>query len=206
MGSGGYKVARPKWEKTENDLIDKGIDPETLEWAERAKAWFYGHGGKLDPETWKCIFTKDQLATPLKALKAAMKDVQDGKFNPDRENDELTRALGNAEHSGRTRGTSGSVPWKIGFPDCSDAYRSRGRKKKQHADRLQQIEEKLAWQQKQIEALTSQQATGPSQQHEDPAFDTAGPPSQRKSSVASTELVRPIDDITAPRYPVDDIT
>ena len=102
MGSGGYKVARPKWEKTENDLIDKGIDPETLEWAEWAKTWFYGHGGKLDPETGKCIFTKDQLATPLKALKAAMKDVQDGKFNPDRENDELTRALGNAEHSGRT--------------------------------------------------------------------------------------------------------
>ena len=42
----------------------------------------------MDPETGKCIFTKDQLATPLKALKAAMKDVQDGKFNPDRENDE----------------------------------------------------------------------------------------------------------------------
>ena len=54
----------------------------------------------MDAETGKCIFTKDQLATPLKALKAAMKDVQDGKFNPDRENDELTRALWNAEHSG----------------------------------------------------------------------------------------------------------
>ena len=44
MGSGGYKVARPKWEKTENDLIDKGINPKTLEWAEWAKDWFYGHG------------------------------------------------------------------------------------------------------------------------------------------------------------------
>ena len=34
MGSGGYKVAMSKWEKTENDLIDKGINPETFEWRE----------------------------------------------------------------------------------------------------------------------------------------------------------------------------
>ena len=83
---------------------------------------------------------------------------------------------------------------------------------KEDADRLQKVEEIVALQQKQIEALTSQRATGPSsQRHEDPSFDTshgATPPSQRKSSVASNLLVRPpIDDITAPdRYPVDDIT
>ena len=69
---------------------------------------------------------------------------------------------------------------------------------------MQMVEERVAL----LEALiTSQGATGPpSQQHEDPSFDTAHeatPPSQRKSSVASTQLVRP--DITAPRYPVDDI-
>ena len=74
-GTGGYKGARPKWEKTKNDLIDKGINPETSEWAERAKSWFYGHGGKLNPETGKCIFTKKHLATPYEALKTAMKDV-----------------------------------------------------------------------------------------------------------------------------------
>ena len=27
-GSGGYLVARPKWAKTENDLVDKGIEPQ----------------------------------------------------------------------------------------------------------------------------------------------------------------------------------
>jgi hypothetical protein len=151
--------------------------------------------GTLNPETGKCIYTKEQLATPVKALQAAMKDVQDGKFIPDRENNELTRAIGNAEHSGRTRGTSGSVPWKVGFPDCSDTYRSRGRKKKQDADRLQKVEEIVVLQQKQIEALTSQRATGPTQRHKDPSFETAGP-AFRKTSVASM----------APRYPVDDIS
>ena len=30
MGSGGYKVARPTWDKVENDLLDKGIHPGTL--------------------------------------------------------------------------------------------------------------------------------------------------------------------------------
>ena len=69
MGTGGYKGARPKWEKTENDLIDKGINPETSEWAERAKSWFYGHGRKLNLETGKCIFTKNILQHLTKPLK-----------------------------------------------------------------------------------------------------------------------------------------
>ena len=29
-GSGGYLQARPKWSKAENDLLDKGIEPETM--------------------------------------------------------------------------------------------------------------------------------------------------------------------------------
>ena len=29
-GSGGYLVARPKWAKIENDLVDKRIEPETI--------------------------------------------------------------------------------------------------------------------------------------------------------------------------------
>ena len=39
MGSGGYRAIKPKLEKDENDLLQKGIIPETLEWAERAKLW-----------------------------------------------------------------------------------------------------------------------------------------------------------------------
>jgi hypothetical protein len=29
-GSGGYKVARPTWDKAEKDLLAKGIEPATL--------------------------------------------------------------------------------------------------------------------------------------------------------------------------------
>ena len=38
-GSGGYLKARPKWSKAENDLLDKGIEPETMNWPDRCRTW-----------------------------------------------------------------------------------------------------------------------------------------------------------------------
>ena len=47
LGQGGYKLAIPKWEKMEQDLLDRGIQPATMNWPERSRTWFYGHGGSL---------------------------------------------------------------------------------------------------------------------------------------------------------------
>src|SRR3989337_429136 len=121
-------------------------------------------------------------------------------FIPDREKDELTEALGNPEHPGRTRGTPVSVLWVVGFPG-SGGYRSRERKRKAKVSEMQKLNARIA----KLEELAV--AGQPSQRHEDPCFDAAPeatPPSQRRSNVASTELVQP--DFTAPRYPVDSIT
>jgi hypothetical protein len=81
-------------------------------------------------------------------LLVAVQDARTGKYKPDRENDELTRALKNPEHPGRTQG-KGVVPWFEGFADWNATYRSRARKKqeeeeqrKQEADRLQLVESK----------------------------------------------------------------
>ena len=30
LGQGGYKLAKPKWDKMEQDLIDRGITPTTI--------------------------------------------------------------------------------------------------------------------------------------------------------------------------------
>ena len=156
----------------------------------------------MEPESGKCVWTKAQLAILVKKLEEAIKAAQEGRFHPDREKDELTEALGDPEHPRQTRGTSGSVPWVHGFPD-STSYRSRERKNKEEASKMQKMNKRLA----RLEELESQQATcQPSQRHEDPSFDTAPeatPPSQRRSSVASTELVQP--DIMDPRYTVDRI-
>ena len=57
----------------------------------------------------------------------AIEEARRGEFTPNRENDELTRALGNPEHPGRTRG-KGVIPWYEGFSG-NDDYRCRARKK-----------------------------------------------------------------------------
>ena len=131
LGQEGYKAGTPKWKKMEDELIRNGIIPEVLKWNQRARDWFYAHGGTLDSEG-KCIYTVKHKENPLPidAFRSAAKDVEEGRFHPDREKDELTRALGNPEHPGRTRTTPGSKPWYIGFPAEMKKYPDRSRQRK----------------------------------------------------------------------------
>jgi hypothetical protein len=64
MGQGGYKAGKPKWKKMKDGLIAKGINPEILKWNDRARDWFYGHGGTLDSGG-KCIYTKNMTNNPF---------------------------------------------------------------------------------------------------------------------------------------------
>ena len=52
----------------------------------------------------------------VKKIAEIQAQVTQGSFVPDRENDILTKALGNKEHSGETRSIGSKVPWKKGFP------------------------------------------------------------------------------------------
>ena len=67
-GLGGYLKARPKWSKAENDLLDKGIEPETMNWPDRCRTWFFWAGGKLDPVSGRCVWTDELLRIPVKRL------------------------------------------------------------------------------------------------------------------------------------------
>src|SRR3954469_14805279 len=40
-GSGGYLKAKPAWDRSEHDLLEKGITPETWLWSPRGKTWFF---------------------------------------------------------------------------------------------------------------------------------------------------------------------
>ena len=99
-GSGGYKAARPKWEKMEKDLLAKGVEPVSRNWPDRVSTWVFGNGGALDPETGKVVYADPKLAIPMKKIEEAIKEVEEGTFHPDREKDVLTKALGNPEHPG----------------------------------------------------------------------------------------------------------
>ena len=83
--------------------------------------------GVLDPKTGK-VSKKASLKGAEEKLLVVIEKPQTGVFTPNRENDELTRALGNPEHPRRTRG-KGVVPWYEGFADWNADYRSRARRK-----------------------------------------------------------------------------
>ena len=115
LGPGGYAVAMPKWDKSEQEMEDAGVTPVTRSWPPRCRTWFYAHGGALDPKI-GLVSKKASLKGAEQKLLDAIEDARKGVFMPNRENDELTRALGNPEHPGRTRGM-GVIPWYEGFSD-----------------------------------------------------------------------------------------
>jgi hypothetical protein len=206
MGRGGYKAGRPKWEKWENDLIKNGIQPEVRKWNQRSRDWFYAHGGTLDAQG-LCIYTQRHKENPLpiEAFRNVAKEVEEGKFRPEREKDQLTRALGNPEHPGRTRTIPGGKPWCIGFPAETKKYpdRSRQRQKDVVHERVAKLEEQVRMIMSGSVTVTQPQ---PNPQIEEVAFDATGQGSQRKSSVASTELPGDdahVDPQMAPPSPVD---
>jgi hypothetical protein len=129
----------------ENELRNKGITLGIEGLPERAKHWWYGHGGSLDLATRECVHWIKTF-TPIAKLVKAMEDAQAGLIRVDRENDELTHALGNPEHTGRTRGKCAGVPWKEGFPQHEDpyGYKSCKRKKDREVDRIGKVERELA--------------------------------------------------------------
>ena len=90
MGPGGYRVALPKFAKLEADLRAHGIIPDKHYFPLRSRNWLLGHGVKFDANG-NLIMDK-KIAAPFAALEKVFKEVQEGKFKPDRENDELTKA------------------------------------------------------------------------------------------------------------------
>src|ERR1041385_7334924 len=192
MGTGGYKSASPKWDAFEKKLIAAGVTPVTIYFPPRCRSWFFGHGGKLDPKTGKVII-KASLKGADQEILNAIDDARNEIFIPERENDELTRALKNPEDPGRTRGV-GVVPWYEGFAEYKDTYKSRARKKKLEADRLSKLENAMKDMQERLQESLSQQP----QPTQDPPEATTVP-CMTKSNVGSTG-------IDEGHYPVDDIT
>ena len=191
----------------EEDLRVRGIPLGTEGWDPRAKSWWYGHGGSLDPETGVCVHRQRQFA-PTQALIDAMTQAQEGLIKFNREKDALTTALGNDEHRGRVRG-KGKVPWKVGFSQDNDpyCYRSRKRKTDRDADLMAKFASELHELKQTVHELVKEKsAAGP---HEDHEADRGS--QQRRSSVASTDAPpganAPMIEIRAPEphYPVDDV-
>ena len=74
-------------------------------------------------------------------LVAAIDETQQGTFQPQRENNELTRELKNPEHPGRARGI-GMVPWKVAWAGDS-SYKTHRKSKAKHEEKFCALQEEM---------------------------------------------------------------
>ncbi len=211
LGSGGYGKAIPKWDKLEADLIARGIEPAMANWPERSRNWFYAQGGSLNPGDGSLIFS-DEIRDVARRLADAIEASTQGTLRPDREKDELTLALQNLEHPGRTRG-KGVLPWKYGFKEDIHTYRSRMRSKRDTEAKIIDLEYRVST----YEARMQEEVTRQVDQRlaEQRGMETQAPvmvsPSGNRSSCASTgqvgsEGIEAVAAHEATHFPVDDIT
>src|SRR5438045_2433353 len=125
MGSSGYVGKIPVWQQEIEDAVNAGKEVPYANLDERSKNWTLARrttsssGGEIS-------FNKPETQQVVQKITEIQVQVTQGSFVPDRENDILTQALGNKEHSGRTRGIGSKVPWKKGFPQ--DLYRYKFRR------------------------------------------------------------------------------
>jgi hypothetical protein len=68
----------------EDDLVERGIVSATFGWPQRAKHFFYAHGGSLNLEDGSLV-TSDAIREAANRLDEALKAVFEGSFKPDRE-------------------------------------------------------------------------------------------------------------------------
>jgi hypothetical protein len=125
MGSKGYVAKIPESKKKIEEAIS-AVNPNLVEdIEERTVNWLLTRSeltqdGKLVHEK-KRVSVVEEKAVQLTEKKRL------GLFKSDRENDVLSGALGNAEHTGRIRGIASQMLWKVDFPNNAWSYKKRDR-------------------------------------------------------------------------------
>jgi hypothetical protein len=118
-----------------------------------------------------------------------------GLFKSDSENDVLSGALSNAEHTVHIRGVASQMPWKVGFPNDAWSYKTRDRYKRNLEDAMEEkmnskFENKIR---SYMKSLTQERPLELQQITKNPL------PPPHQSSIGSIVVVPmwyPIDDIT----------
>ena len=68
----------------EDNLVERGIVPASFDWPQRAKHFFYAHGGSLNLEDGSLV-TSDSIREAANRLVEALKAVFEDSFKPHRE-------------------------------------------------------------------------------------------------------------------------
>jgi len=136
LGAGGYDGKIPHWRREEEERRKAGL-PDLFEGIpERGKYWCLARRPRY--REGKVVFENPTTAEIDERLAQIVDAEKQGLFRPNREKDQLTAAISTAEHSGRVRGVSSSLPWKQAFPN-DPGYRKRDRYKKDLEEKMRAI-------------------------------------------------------------------
>ncbi|BAF04875.2 Os01g0343900 [Oryza sativa Japonica Group] len=131
LGSSGYAGHVDQWRETEQRFAAAGkpllVDPMV----ERSKNWVWARSTGQVSDEGDILFETPDIEQVTTNLQQIVEKERAGQFVPRRERDQLTVALGTAEHSGRVRGLSSKPSWKIGFPHDAPSYKKRDKYKEQ---------------------------------------------------------------------------
>lgn len=150
LGVSGYKKAIKKWQKIEQDFMDRGIRLVTWDWPDRSKWWLFANGVTLNQLDGNLV-VPEQMQEVARDLVTAVDEAKQGTFQPQWENDELTRALKNPEHPRRARSIS-VVPWKVAWTGDS-SYKTHRKSKAEKDEKIRALQEEMN---KKVASLESQ--------------------------------------------------
>jgi hypothetical protein len=127
MGSTVYVGKIPEWKKkieeavsASNPNLDDDIEERNMNWL-LARSELTQDG--------KLVHKKKGVAAVQENVVELTTKKRLGLFKSDRENDVLSGALDNAEHTGHIRGVASQMPGKIGFPNDAWSYNEHDRYK-----------------------------------------------------------------------------
>jgi hypothetical protein len=86
----------------------------------------------------KLIHKKKGVVVVQEKVVQLTKNNRMGLFKSDMENDVLSGALGNAEHTRHIRGVASQMSWKVGFPNDAWSYKKHDRYKRNLEDVIEE--------------------------------------------------------------------
>jgi hypothetical protein len=113
MGSKGYVAKILEWKKKIEEVVNAGNPNPVEDIEERIMNWLLARSELT--QDGKLVHKKEGVATVQEKAVQLTKKKRLSLFKSDRENDVLSGALDNTEHTGRIRGVASQMPWKVGF-------------------------------------------------------------------------------------------
>jgi hypothetical protein len=136
MGSSRYVGKIPEWKKKIEEAVSVDDPNPVDDIEERTMNWLLAWS-ELTQDV-KLVQKKKGVATVQeKAVELTVKKRL-GLFKSNRENDILSGALGNTEHTGCICGITSHMSWKIGFPNDAWSYKKHDRYKRNLEDAIEE--------------------------------------------------------------------